>query len=345
MGKTFHSPSLAVWLMTLVMLTFVVTCGATAQKLSQWKEGEAQLVDIYGSGHPLTARYIRGESPYASAAVIEFYDGSGLLQKHTGRGPWYAVVKTQLRDDMHEEIVGFYIDGTGSFINDIFVLGADEQGRIVALPVEIKTKRRDNVAVLFEQHDKELRNLFSGNPYNAALILRWHEETGKFVLSDNFAQIPAEPDYDVPFVLTKREGESLAGYTLMDRHWYREEGKQPLYDEATGEYVFRYGDAEVHAVMVYRNYPAINLIITDGPGSATDRGIKPGDPAEKVIEAYGKPLVGEYGDLLLYEYGCESMPDRILRFAVKKSTMTVDYISLRVTNIWQKVFPSWEQGE
>ncbi|MDR3590797.1 MAG: hypothetical protein P4N41_14185 [Negativicutes bacterium] len=336
----------AAWLLAAALLLLSAPCEAGPQEFSGLKVAEEQGVDVFGNGQPLTVRYTRVDiSSFAAESALEFYDKGRLVEKYTAKGQsksgWYYVGKAKLRDDRREEIVGMLIDGTGFFINDLFVVGADDQGRIVPLPVEIKTKKTGDILRLVAD-DRELRIPFASNPFSAALIFRWNAAAGKFILGDNFDQIPREPELNVPYVLTKDEGKALGGYTLYDRHWYREPGKTPAYNEATGEFIFQYDGTEVHAVRSGRNYYVINMIIIDGADSGTARGIKAGDSAQKVIEAYGSPLVSEFGDMLLYEYGCGSEPDRILRFAVDKSTMTVAYISLRATNVWQKVFPRGE---
>lgn len=94
------------------------------------------------------------------------------------------------------------------------------------------------------------------------------------------------------------------------------------------ELIYRYSDLEI---VIYNNM-AVGLV-SYGSSAVTPRGIREGDSLQKVIKKYGEDyLLSEYEDLYLYEYrfSITDKVDGILRFAVKKGTDTVDYISARV---------------
>lgn len=71
-------------------------------------------------------------------------------------------------------------------------------------------------------------------------------------------------------------------------------------------------------------------IIVDESKISTERAVRVGDSADKVLSAYGSPAISAYDRYDLYEYFYEGNDAYILRFAVDKQSKTVGYIGVRL---------------
>ena len=96
-----------------------------------------------------------------------------------------------------------------------------------------------------------------------------------------------------------------------------------------GKYDFIYYDD----LQVGTYQAVVRALVSDGPSVKTKRGIHEGSSFAEVKKAYGTDYYTmDNDDLTLYEYPFKSLKghDGLLRFAIKKSDQTVQYISVRI---------------
>jgi hypothetical protein len=310
----------------------------------QWVEEENRKymffnADIFGDNQPLDVYVVRNKN--ASTKQILFYRDNQLLAQF--ETSLYALYKARLRDDQHEEIIGIRADGKEWSISEFLLIGLNDNGEIAPLPITDDPLQPGHPAIgrsismywhanfLLQIDGKTLIiPILSQN--DTKVCITWNTEKRVFVY--NLDKPPTAPPVVAPPTLGQDEI-TLVGINFEDNFWDVMKKLSPgnsdyQSDTQTWEISKKAGDVEFKA---QRSVSSIHLIIVDGPSYATSRGIRIGDPGDKVIEKYGKPLITEYGNLLLYEYAAVSDPRIVLRFAIKKDTKTVDYISLRNTNV------------
>lgn len=109
---------------------------------------------------------------------------------------------------------------------------------------------------------------------------------------------------------------------------------------------YDYGDIEV----IINSQNTIINILTDQNAVSTRRDIHPGSSLNDVKQAYGESYnKTDLGDLELYEYTFAPTPQNshVLRFAINKSSNTVNYIGCRIlAAVEKKVFTGkWKSAE
>ena len=112
----------------------------------------------------------------------------------------------------------------------------------------------------------------------------------------------------------------------MRRILGQEKSKEKRNDGLTN---YHYNGLEVYC----NEQGRINALVSDGKSATTRRGLHEGSTWQEMIDTYGKDFkTMDTGDFVLYEYAYDSIKDRegLLRFAIKKSNSTVDYISVRI---------------
>jgi hypothetical protein len=311
----------------------------------QWVEEENRsymffTADIFGDNQPLDVYVVRTKK-YDSKKQILFYRGNQLLAQF--ETSVYALYKARLRDDQHDEIIGISAGGKEWSVSEFLLIGLNDNGEIAPLPITHDPLQPGHPATgrsismywhanILLQIDGKTLIIPIFSPNDTKVFITWNTEKRVFVY--NLDIPPKAPPVVAPPTLGHDEI-TLAGISFEDNFWDIMKKLSPgnsdyQSDTKTWEISKRAGDVEFKA---QRSISSIHLIIVDGPSFATSRGVRVGDPGDKVIEKYGKPLITEYGNLLLYEYAAVSDPRIVLRFAIKKDTKTVDYISLRNTNV------------
>lgn len=123
---------------------------------------------------------------------------------------------------------------------------------------------------------------------------------------------------------------SLGGFDLgmTVEQMHRIMGKEISYESINGMTFYQYPDMKIGA-----HGNIITSLVSENGRVKTKRGVGQGDTLKAVQDSYGKDAMKmEYGDMILYEYNYKDLDGRsgILRFAVKRGTEKVDYISVRI---------------
>ena len=123
---------------------------------------------------------------------------------------------------------------------------------------------------------------------------------------------------------------SLGGFDLgmTVEQMHKIMGKEISHESINGMTVYQYPDIKIGA-----HGNIITSLVSENGSVKTKRGVGQGDNFKAVQASYGKDAMKmEYGDMILYEYNYKDLDGRsgILRFAVKRGTEKVDYISVRI---------------
>ncbi len=107
-------------------------------------------------------------------------------------------------------------------------------------------------------------------------------------------------------------------------------GKELSKKTRDGMTVYQYPDIEIGS-----HGNIITSLVSENGMVKTKRGVKQGDSLSVVQKYYGTDAMEtEYEDMILYEYNSKDLDGRpgILRFAIKRGTNKVNYISVRIPN-------------